>query len=185
MRDKINQVTAAFERLSARDQQLSLLLVVLVLVGIVGFGGYFLNKKVKGAESRIEHKLDQLKEAARLRGDYKRRLAEQNRLTNEVKANGNTRILSYLERAFKDAGIEMRNASESPGPATGSKAVREEVAKVSVKGVSIDRLNSLLEKIEKGNRLVKIRRLRINQNYENNKQLNADITIGTFKAAEK
>lgn len=182
MRARIDALFAAFERLSSREQSLLLLVVALLLSGAVGFGSYFASRSIEQQEKRITAKLSQLREIAELRADYQARLREQQRLTAEVRANAGTRILSYVEKIAGETGVDLKNASERPGPPTGSTEVREETAKVTVEGVSIDRLDAFLRRLDTENRLVKVRGIRISPNFENSKRLNSTITIGTFKA---
>lgn len=182
MSERIDALYAAFERLSSREQSLLLLVIVLLLGGVVGFGSYFTSKSIQRQERRIQAKLGQLREISNLRADYQSRLREQQRLTSEVRNNGRTRILSYVEKVAQESGVELKNASQRAAQPTGSPEVREETAKVTVESVSLDRLDDLLKRIDEGNRLVVIRGLRIQPNYENSKRLNAVITIGTFKA---
>ena len=184
MRERIDTLFAAFERLSSREQSLLLLVIVLVLAAVVGFGSYFVSRSVERQERRIEAKLDQLREIAELRADYQARLRSQQRLTREVRANASTRILSHVERVARNSGVDLKNASERPGQPTGSPQVREENAKVTVEAVSIDRLNTFMQQLDENARLVKVREARIAPNYENPKLLNATLTIGTFKATE-
>lgn len=183
MRERIDALYGAFERLSSREQSLLLLIVVLAIGGTVGFSSYFMSRSIRAQEKRIEYKISQLREIAELRADYKARLREQQRLTNEVRANGSTRILSHVERIAQEAGIELKNASQGSSQPTGSPQVREETAKVSVNGVSIDRLDAFLRRLDGGSRLIVVRGVRISPNYENPKRLDATIKVGTFKAS--
>lgn len=182
MQAKIDALFAAFERLSSREQSLLLLVFVLLLGGLVGFGSYFVSSSIERQEARIDAKLEQLREIAELRADYRARLREQQRLTSEVRANASTRILSHVEKVAQQSGVELANASERPGQPTGSPQVREESAKVTVNAVSIDRLDAFLRKLDGGNRLVLVRGVRVAPNYEQPERLDATITVGTFKA---
>ena len=181
MQEQIDALYGAFERLSSREQSLLLLVFVLLLGGVVGFGSYFFSNSIQRQEQRIAAKTRQLGRIYELRDNYQVRLKEQRRLTNEVRANSRTRILSHVERIAKAAGVELKNADQRPGQATGSPEVREETAKVSVQSVSIDRLNSFLKQLDESSRLIVVRGVRIKPNYEKPKRLDATITVGTFK----
>lgn len=181
MRARLSQVAAAFERLSGREQVMVLFMIIAVIGMIVGFGGYIVSKDLGSKRKRIAAKIEKLKEIAELRNDYQRRLSEQKRLADEVRRNQDTRILSYLEGLSKRANIELKNASERQGEATGSDQVKEEAAEVTIQNVSLDRLYEFLRQIEEGNRLVKIRRLKIKTRFDNKEMLDANVTVGTFK----
>lgn len=183
MRDRINALATAFERLSAREQGMVLFLSLAFIGIIFGFGGFLVNRDLDTRKKRIEAKAEQLREIAELRGDYQRRLAEQNRLATEVKGNQNLRILSYLEDLSKKANISLGNAQERQGTPTGSEQVKEEAAEVMVQNVSLDRLYEFLRQIEQGNPLVKVRQLKIKTRFDDKTMLDASITVGTFKPA--
>lgn len=181
MKERIDAALNAFERLSSREQSLLLLVCVLVLVGVVGFSSLFLSRSLARQDKRIEAKLEQLQEVARLRADYQARLREKQRLTAEVRANRGTRILSHVERVAREVGVELKNASQRAGRATGSPQVVEEMAEVRIMAVSINRLDDFLKGLDGGSRLIVVRGVRIEKNFENPELLNATISVGTFK----
>ena len=181
MRALIDRVAAAFDSLTSREQLASVGLAALLVLMTLGFGSYLLGRDIERREKRIAAKISKLKEVAELRSDYKRRLAEQKRIANQVKGNNKMRILSYLENLSGKAYIELKNASERQGEPTGSDFVKEEAAEVKITDVSLDRLHDFLRRIEEGNPLVKVRRLRVETRFDNPEMLDAVVTVGTFK----
>ena len=183
MNERFEQLSAAFERLSAREQLMSLFLIGAILLMIFGFGGYFANRSISAKQRRIVAKESKLLEVGELRTDYQRRLAEQNQIANQVRGNNRLRLLSYLEERGRAAGIELKNFVDRPGEVTGSDLVKEEAAEVLIKKVSLDRLYKFLKQVEQGNPLVKVRRLKIKQRFDNKEMLDASVTVGTFKTS--
>lgn len=181
MKARINAITSGFERLSGREQVMVLFLIVAFLGMVIGFSGFLVSRDLKMRKKRIAAKLEQLKSVAELRGDYQRRLGDQQRLAAEVKQNQGMRILSYLEDLAKKSNVDLGNASERPGAPTGSDQVREEAAEVAITNVSLDRLYKFLEQIETGNPLVKVRALKIKTRFDKKDMLDASITVGTYK----
>ena len=184
MKSKLDSLSSAFERLSGREQVMTLFLVVAISGFILGMGTYFVGKDLKRRDARITAKTKKLVELQGLRANYQRRLADQNRLAAEIKKNNKTRLLSYIETVSKQANTEIRNAAERSGQNTGSDILKEVAAEVSVQNVSIDRLYDFLKRIEAGNRLVKVRKLEIKTRFDNPKMLDAKVTVGTFKVSE-
>lgn len=184
MKSKLDSLSSAFERLSGREQVMTLFLVVAISSFVLGMGTYFVGKDLKRRDGRIVAKTKKLTELQGLRANYQRRLADQNRLAAEIKKNNNTRLLSYIETVSKQANTEIRNAAERSGQSTGSSVLKEVAAEVSVQNVSIDRLYDFLKRIEAGNRLVKVRKLEIKTRFDNPKMLDAKVTVGTFKVSE-
>ncbi|MFO0723242.1 MAG: hypothetical protein U1E65_05645 [Myxococcota bacterium] len=181
MRRFFENLGASFERLSQREQYMALFVTIAGLGLILGLATFFVQKDLGLRQKRILAKTEKLVELANLRGDYQRRLADQNRLASEIRKNNSVRLLSYIEEVSKHAGINVENAQERPGQATGSDILKEEAAEITVKSVSIDRLYDFLKRVEEGNALVKIRHLKVRKRFDNPKRLDATITVGTFK----
>lgn len=184
MKNAIDALSRAFERLSGREQGMVLAMIIALSVFVVGLGQHLIGKDLARREARISAKLERLAELATVRNDYQRRLAEQQRLAAEIRRNNSVRLLSYLEGISKQANTEIKNAAERGGAPTGSEILHEEAAEVRVENVSVDRLYDFLKRIEEGNRLVKVRKLEIETRFDNPKMLNAKVTVGTFKAKE-
>ena len=184
MKSTIDSLSSSFERLSGREQVMTLFLVITVFVFILGISTYFVGRDFERRTKRIAAKSKKLGELQGLRADYQRRLSDQNRLAEQIRKNNNTRLLSYIENVSKQANTEIRNAAERSGQNSGSSALKEVAAEVSVQNVSIDRLYDFLKRIESGNRLVKVRKLEIKTRFDNPKMLDAKVTVGTFKVSE-
>jgi general secretion pathway protein M len=181
MREQLKQLATGFERLSGREQAMVLFMVIALGSMVLGLTGYLVNRDLGARAKRIDAKLEKLRQIAELKSDYQARLAQQQQLANEVRSNGSTRILSYLEDASRRADLELKNATERAGEPTGSEQVKEESAEVTVTNVSLDRLHAFLDLVETGNRLVRIRRLKIKTRFDNPQMLDATVTVSTYK----
>ena len=184
MRRLLERGRSAFDSLSSREQVMVLLMFGTIFFMVLGLGGFLVKRDLAARERRIEAKLKKLEEAASLRSDYRRRLAEQKRVAGQIKRNNKVRLLSYLEKLSQQSNVSLKNASERPGESTGSDLVKEEAAEVKISNVSLDRLHDFLKRIEEGNPLVKVRRLRIKTRFDNPKMLDATITVGTYKTTD-
>lgn len=179
-----DRLGTAFDRLSPREQGMVLFLVIAVFSMLLGFGGYTVKKGLQRREAQISARMEKLERVGALQNDYRRRLSEQEKLAEAVKKNNGLQLLSYLEDIGKKADVPLQNIRERAGLPTGSDQVREVAAEVMIKDVSIDRLNAFLERIEKGNPLVKVRKLKVKTRFDNPKKLDASITVGTYKTAK-
>lgn len=181
---RIAALTVSFERLSSREQVMSLFLVCAVLGMAVGWTTYFVKKDLTRREERLVDKSRKLGELLALRSDYQRRLADQKRIADQIRKNNGVRLLSYIEEVSARASIELGNAAERSGEPTGSELLKEEAAEVTIRKVSMDRLYKFMDEIEKGNRLVKIRRLKVKTRFDDPKMLDATVTVGTLKTTD-
>lgn len=181
---RLAALTVTFERLSGREQIMSLFLVCAVLGMAVGWTTYFVNKDLTNRELRLADKTKKLGELMTLRSDYQRRLADQKRIADQIRKNNTVRLLSYIEDVSAKANIELGNAAERSGEPTGSELLKEEAAEVTIRKVSMDRLYKFMSEIERTNQLVKIRRLKIKTRFDDPKMLDATVTIGTLKTTD-
>lgn len=177
----LDRITTSFERLSRREQVMVGFIVVAVFSMVLGLGYFFVSRDLAKREKRITAKLAQLEQVAGLRGDYQRRLADQNRIAGEIRRNNTMRLLSYIEDTAKRSSIEIGNAQERAGSQMGGGILKEEDAEITVRDVSIDRLYDFLKRLEEGNALVRVRQLKVRKRYADPKRLEATITVGTFK----
>jgi len=175
------RIGASFERLSRREQDIVLFVVVIGFSFILGMANYFVSRDLAKREKRIDAKMAQLTQVAGLRGDYQRRLGEQNRIASEIRRNNGMRLLSYIEETAKRSTIEIGNAQERTGAQLGGGVLKEEDAEITIRDVSIDRLYDFLKRLEEGNPLVKVRQLKVRKRYADPKRLEATVTVGTFK----
>lgn len=181
---RISALTVTFERLSGREQLMTIVLVCAVLGMAVGWTSYFISKDLSNRELRLADKRKKLGELLALKGDYQRRLADQKRIADQIRKNNGVRLLSYIEDVSAKASIELGNATERSGEPTGSDLLKEEAAEVTIRKVSMDRLHKFLDEMEKGNQLVKIRRLKVKTRFDDPKLLDATVTIGTLKTTD-
>ena len=101
MKSTIDSLSSSFERLSGREQVMTLFLVITVFVFILGISTYFVGRDFERRTKRIAAKSKKLGELQGLRADYQRRLSDQNRLAEKIKKNNDTRLLSYIENVSK------------------------------------------------------------------------------------
>lgn len=181
MSSLFDRIATSFERLSRREQVMVAFVVISAFTMVVGLGWYFTSRDLAKREKRIAAKLSQLEQVAGLRGDYQRRLADQNRIASEIRRNNTMRLLSYIEDTAKRSSIEIGNAQERAGSLIGGGILKEEDAEITVRDVSIDRLYDFLKRLEEGNVLVRVRQLKVKKRYADPKRLEATITVGTFK----
>ena len=176
-----DRITTSFERLSRREQVMVAFVVVAGFSLVIGLFSYVVGRDLDKRDKRIAAKLTQLEQVAGLRGDYQRRLADQNRIANDIRRNNTMRLLSYIEDTAKRSSIEIGNAQERAGSQMGGGILKEEDAEITVRDVSIDRLYDVLTHLEQGNPLVMVRTLKVRKRYADPKRLEATITVGTFK----
>src|SRR5688572_19104345 len=126
MKSKLASLGASFERLSGREQLVTLGAGMTITLLISVPSTWSSSKDLIHRHQRTAGKQEQLVELMGLQQDYQRRLGEQNRLAEEIRRNNDVRLLSYIEQVSKKSNTEIKNAAERAGAQTGSDLVKEE-----------------------------------------------------------
>lgn len=178
LREQIEGVRVAFERLSQREQLLVLACaaaVGLVVVLGVGFG---LSNAISKAEHRVKIKTDQLGEVLRLQGEYRARQRDREQRLREL-GRSKVRLVSVVEEAARNAGVNIGQLRPEDGEPNADGVVESRVD-LRAQDLSADRLQEFLSRLEKAPGGVSIRRLQVDRPYRKD-TVNVEMTIVTYQ----
>lgn len=179
LRSRIDAVQMAFGRLTQREQMIvigaSALATLLILIG-VGVG-------VSGAISRVERRVSVntgiLAQVLELEGEYKARQRAQDTRLRGLKGKSKVRLVKLVEDAALNAGVDIGQLSPDEGEPNDDGIVESRVD-LRAQGLSIDRLQDFLSRLENSGGMVIVRRLKINKPYRK-ETLNIDLTVTTYR----
>jgi hypothetical protein len=178
LRQAIDTARLAFSRLTQREQTMVVggaaagSLLVLIMIGMLVSGA--INKE----QHRVEVKTQQLSQVLALQGEYKARQAERAARLRTL-GSSNVRLVSLVEDAAKQAGVEigqLRPEDGEPGP----DGVVESRVDLRASGLSADRLQDFLNRIESGAGIVIVRHLKLSRPYRKD-TAEIELTVSTFK----
>lgn len=178
-----SRVSSALQSMSDRERKLTLLLAVAVAVFIVGGGVWWATDALAAKERRVKGMREVLTQIQSLEAQYK--AAEQAERQAEMRLRTNrTSLFSLLQEAAGQLGLTLNDLNERRTPANESGDITEVSVEVNLKEVSIDKLNTFLEKIEgkSSNGLVKIMKLKVKTRYDNPELLDVGMTVSTWQA---
>ena len=176
---RIDQLRMAFGRLTQREQTM----VMGGGVGAVLLGLIIITLLVGGAisktERRITRKTADLQEVLQKQGILRARQQEQKRLLEKVRSGGGSRLVRVVEDAARQAGFSLGQVRPEDGQPNESGVVESRVH-VRAQGLSIDRLQDFLARLEGARGVVILKRLKINRPYRKD-TLDMDLTVMTYQ----
>ncbi|HZY05499.1 MAG TPA: type II secretion system protein GspM [Anaeromyxobacteraceae bacterium] len=182
MSDLWRRLRAAAEawlsRLSPRERVMvsaAAAAVVLFVLLLVGTG---ISRSISARESRIEEKTRLLAQIGRLTQGYRQVQAERAALESRLKAPG-VPLMSFVAQTGQQLGVEVNDLR--PGTPGGSEGISEESVEVSLARIDLPKLARLLEGLERGPGVVKVRRLRVTTRNDDPMLVDVTLLVATYR----
>ncbi len=179
LKDMRQAIRVSLSRLTQREQMIMVggglvsLCLVALIAGIL----------VMGATSRLQHRLEvktgQMTQVLALRSEY---LARQEERAQRLRTLGssNVRLVSLVEDAAKQAGVEIGQMLRPEDGDAGPDGVVESRIDLRASGLSADRLQEFLNLLEAGHGIVVVRHLKVTRPYRKD-VAEIELTVSTFK----
>jgi hypothetical protein len=168
----------AFSRLTEREQLMvvgggaaSSLLVLLIISMLVG-------RAIGREQHRVEVKTGLLFQVMGLQGDYQARQAEQAQRMRTLQSS-NVRLISLVEDAARQTGVEIGQLRPEDGEPSANGVVESRVD-LRAAGLSADRLQAFLNRLDSSNGIVIVRHLKVTRPYRKD-TVDIEATVSTFK----
>jgi general secretion pathway protein M len=161
------------ERLMVTAAALSIAIFAIWLVSTV------IGSSISAREARIEEKTKVLSQVGKLAEGYRRREAE--RKAVEAKLRGSpVALMSHISQTGASLGIPVNDLRPSnvPGEAEG---LREESVEVNLARIDLSRLAALLQSLERGAGVVKVRRIRLTTRGDDPALVDATLLVSTYQ----
>jgi general secretion pathway protein M len=164
--------------LSPRERVMVTLAGVAVLLFVVFMVSFRLQAGVRARELRIEEKTRALGQVGALAAGYKRVQAD--RAAQEARLKGpHPPLMSHVSQTGSALGIEVTDLRPVGAPAE-LDGVTEESVEVNLPRIDLVRLARMLQGLERGQGLVKVRRLRLSTRTDDPKLVDATIVVATY-----
>lgn len=174
---------AAFARMSDRERKLVMLTAaVAALLVVVGLG-WSLSSSVAKREKGIASRKEEIAQLEALRGEYEAATARQRAAESRIKQTASTSLFTLMQKAAGDVGLPLADLNERRIPVKDSD-LTEVTVDVNLKEISIDKLVTLLEKIEGRTSagVVKVTKLKAKTRLDNPDMLEVGLTVSTWRA---
>jgi general secretion pathway protein M len=166
-------------KLSPRER----VLVTVAALGVALFGIWLVSfqtsRAIAAREARIEEKTKVLSQVGKLAEGYRARQAERQALESKLKGPF-VQLLSFISQSGSSLGVEVADLRPTlvPGELEG---IREESVEVNLAKIELTRLARLIQSLERGPGVVKVRRIRITTRTDDPKLVDATVVVSTFQ----
>lgn len=180
--ERFRRIRAAVEAwlvtLSPRERVMVSAATAAVLVFAVWLSAHQIGSGISARESRIEQKTRVLSQIGKLAEGYRRRQAERQALEARLKG-APVQLMSHISQTGATLGIQVNDLRPTGAPSeTGG--LREESVEVNLARIEMQRLGLLLQSLERGAGVVKVRRLRITTRSDDPALVDATLVVSTY-----
>lgn len=165
-------------RLSPRERVLVTLAGVAAVLFVVFMISLQLQAGVRARELRIGEKTRALGQVGTMAAGYKRVQAERAALEARLKG-AHTPLMSHVSQTGSALGIEVTDLRPVGAPVDLG-GVTEESVEVNLPRIDLVRLARMLQGLERGQGLVKVRRLRLSTRSDDPKLVDATVVVATY-----
>src|SRR5512136_3426898 len=152
------QVEAFLSRLSPRERVMVSAAAVAVAAFVLFLATTGISRSLSARESRIAQKTQMLSQLGKLTAGYRQAQAERQALEARLKGPP-LQLMSFVSQTGAQAGVEVNDLR--PGTPSTSEGLTEESVEVNLARIDLPRLARLVDALERGPGVVKVRRLRV------------------------
>lgn len=182
MRDAWRRLRASAEawisRLSPRERVMVSAAAAAVVLFAVFLTGTGVSRTISAREERIEEKTRLLAQIGKLSQGYRQVQAERAALEARLKGPP-VALMSFVAQTGQQLGIEVNDLR--PGSPGGSEGISEESVEVSLARVDLPKLARLLDGLERGPGVVKVRRLRVSTRSDDPLLVDVTLLVATYR----
>jgi hypothetical protein len=179
LKANLEAARAAFGRLTQREQVIVLagaasgVVIVLLLIGLL------VSSAIDSAEHRVKVKSDQLTQMLALQGEYKAREAQRQARLREI-GRSTTRLVSLVEDVARQTGVDIGQLKPEEGEPN-AQGFAESSVDLRATGLSADKLQDFLSRLETSPGVVIIRRLKVTRPFRKD-TVDVELTVTTYRS---
>lgn len=172
---------AWFSRLAPRERVMVASGGIAVACFVVFLAFTQVQRRIAAREAAIDRKTDVLAQVGKLAEGY--RQAQADRAQLEAKLKGPPlQLMSFVSQTGQRLGIEVNDLRPgTPGAASASDKLVEDTVEVNLARVDLPRLAALLQELERGPGVVKIRRLALRTRSDDPNAVDATVVVATYQ----
>ncbi len=130
-------------------------------------------------EARIEQKTKVLSQIGKLAEGYRARVAERQALEARLRG-APVQLMSHISQTGATLGIQVNDLRPTGAP-TEAEGLREESVEVNLARIELQKLGQLMQSLERGAGVVKVRRVRISTRNDDPALVDATLLVSTFQ----
>ncbi len=170
---------AWLQKLAPRER----VLVSIAAAGVVLFTIWLVSLQIGSSlaarEARIEQKTKVMSQIGKFAEGYRRRQAERQALESRLKG-APVQLMSLISQTGASLGIQVNDLRPTGAP-TDADGLMEESVEVNLARIELQRLALLLQSLERGAGVVKVRRVRITTRSDDPALVDATLVVATYR----
>jgi general secretion pathway protein M len=174
-------VEAWFSGLAPRERTLVSLAALAVAVFVVFLAFARVQRGIATREANIDRKTQVLAQVGKLAQGYRQAQAERTQLEAKLKGPP-LQLMSFVSQTGQRLGIEVNDLRPgTPAAAGASDKLVEETVEVNLARLDLAHLSDLLQSLERGPGVVKVRRLAMRTRSDDPAAVDVTIVIATYQ----
>ena len=150
-----------------------------VAIFVIWIVSHAIGSGIDAREARIEQKTRVLSQVGKLAEGYRRREAERKSLEAKLKGSP-VALMSHVAQAGATLGIPVNDLRPSTAP-TETEGLREESVEVNLARIELTKLAALLQSLERGAGVVRVRRIRVTTRSDDPALVDATLLLATYQ----
>jgi general secretion pathway protein M len=183
MQERLRRLRADAEawlaKLSARERVMVTAAAVAVALFVVWLVSFQISSGMAAREERIDQKTKVMSQFGKLAEGYRRNQAERQALEARLRSQP-IQLMSHISQAGAALGIEVNDLRPS-GATAELEGLREESVEVNLARIDLPRLARLLQSLERGAGVVKVRRIRVTTRSDDPALVDATLVVSTYQ----
>jgi general secretion pathway protein M len=173
------ELEAWIGKLSPRERVMVTAAAAAVVAFVIWLVSHSIGAGIDARESRIELKTKVISQVGKLAEGYRRREAERKDLEARLRGSP-VALMSHISQTGATLGIPVNDLRPGAAPAEAD-GVREETVEVTLVRIDLPLLASLLQSLERGAGVVRVRRLRVSTRNDDPALVDATLVVATYQ----
>lgn len=178
------RIGIALGRMSERERRL-VMVTVAVAVALALLGGITLvSSSLDKRQKQVAMRREEIAQLDTLREKYMEAVSAETRSQQRIKSN-TASLFSLMQKSAGEVGLALTDLNERRAPVKEAPELYEMTVDVNLKEISVDKLNTLLEKIEgrRNDGIVKVTKLKVKTRFDAPDMLETTMTVSTWKSS--
>lgn len=166
-------------RLSPRERVMVSVAAAAVALFAISMISMQIASGISAREERVESKTKVLSQIGKLAEGYRRQQTERRALESRLQGPP-IQLMSFISQTGASLGVEVNDLRPTGAPAE-AQGVTEDSVEVSLPRIDPGRLGRLLQALERGPGVVKVRRIRLTTRVDDPALMDAAIVVSTYQ----
>jgi general secretion pathway protein M len=172
-------VEAWLGKLSPRERLLVTVAAASVAIFVIWLVAHTVGAGIDAREARIEQKTKVLSQVGKLAEVYRRREVARKDLEARLKGSP-VALMSHISQVGATLGIQVNDLRPTTAP-TEADGLREESVEVNLAKIDLLKLSALLQNLERGAGVVRVRRIRVTTRSDDPALVDATLLVATYQ----